>query len=68
MKQFLMITGFLLVITLPFIGLGIGIINKVDDAYNRGYQACIDSMNIDKQCAAWLFESNIKEVKQRMCK
>jgi len=68
MKSFIWMVCLLVLVSLPLVGIGIAMIQKTNDAYDRGYQAGIDSMNIDKQCAAWLFNSNMKEVKKRICK
>lgn len=68
MKSFLWMAIILVIITLPLVGIGIAMIHKTNEAYNRGYQAGIDSMSIDKQCAAWLFNANLKDVKLRICK
>jgi len=67
-RNFLIVAGFLFVITLPLIGIGLVMISKVNDAYHRGYQDGIDSMSIDKQCAKWLFDDNLTDAKQRICK
>lgn len=68
MKSFLWMICLLVFVSLPLVGVGIAMIHKTNDAYDRGYQAGIDSMSIDKQCAAWLFNANLKDVKQRICK
>ena len=68
MKSFIWMVCLLVLVSLPLVGIGIAMIQKTNDAYDRGYQAGVDSMSIDKQCAAWLFNSNMKEVKQRICK
>ena len=37
--------------------------------YLDGFAAGQSSVKVtDKQCAAWLFESNMKDVKRRICK
>lgn len=68
MKSFLWMICLLVFVSLPLVGVGIAMIHKTNEAYDRGYQAGIDSMSIDKQCAAWLFNANLKDVKQRICK
>lgn len=68
MKAFIWMTCLIVIITLPLVGIGIAMVHKTNDAYDRGYQAGVDSMSVDKQCAAWLFDSNLKDVKKRMCK
>lgn len=68
MKNFIFISVLMVLIVSPLVGIGAVMIHKTNEAYDRGYQAGIDSMNIDKQCAAWLFDSNLKDVKKRVCK
>ena len=68
MKAFIWMTCMIVIITLPLVGIGIAMVHKTNDAYDRGYQAGVDSMSVDKQCAAWLFNSNLNDVKKRMCK
>ena len=68
MKSFLWMICLLVFVSLPLVGVGIAMIHKTNEAYDRGYQAGIDSMSIDKQCSAWLFNANLKDVKQRICK
>ena len=72
MKTFLVTVSLLFVVTLPLIGIGLAMIHKVDDAYNRGYNDAVTvnklSTNLDKQCTSWLFEENLRDVKKRICK
>jgi hypothetical protein len=48
--------------------IGAVMIDKVNNAYLRGYQAGVDSVNMDKQCTTWFFNENLQDVKKRMCK
>lgn len=72
MKTFLLTVSLLIAITFPLIGIGLVMINKVDAAYNRGYNDAVAanklSFTLDKQCSSWLFEENMREVKKRICK
>ena len=72
MKTFLVTVSLLIAVTLPLIGIGLVMINKVDAAYHRGYNDAVTvnklSTNLDKQCTSWLFEENLRDVKKRICK
>lgn len=72
MKTFLATVSLLFIVTLPLVGIGLVMINKVDAAYNRGYNDAVTvnklTTNIDKQCTSWLFEENLRDVKKRICK
>lgn len=72
MKTFLLTVSLLIAITLPLIGIGLVMINKVDAAYNRGYNDATTvnkiAANLDKQCTGWLFEENLRDAKKRICK
>ena len=45
---------------------------RVQKAYHRGYQGGLRAVPRppvnDGQCAEWLFETNIKDAKRRICK
>ncbi len=43
----------------------------VSNAYKSGFDAGVESVqneDADKICVKWLFESNMKDVKKRICK
>ena len=68
MKQYLIVISFIVLCTAPLFVIGAVMIDKVNNAYLRGYQAGVDSVNMDKQCTTWFFNENLQDVKKRMCK
>ena len=50
---------------------GMILMNRLQHEYHRGFTegvASVTSPDIDKQCVGWMFESNFKDAKKRICK
>jgi len=64
--------GMILIVVVASIpGIGLGVINRMQNEYHRGFTegvASVTSPDIDKQCVGWMFESNFKDAKKRICK
>lgn len=48
--------------------------NKLNEVYQRGHQAGYEAgvaaapkANIDHQCVAWMFNTNLKQARKRVC-
>ena len=46
------------------------ITSRINYAYDRGYREGLANQNLkvrDQQCIQWMFETNMKEAKKRIC-
>ena len=68
MKATVLMLSLMTCITIPFIALGVVITNKTNDAYHKGYSDGVRSVDMDKSCVTWMFNENLKNVKERICK